>query len=366
MLSVRQVLNQKNYDFTKMDAEEGFELGPPVLTDASILLHQPGWTLYEFDFPENRAIFVDIGPSGDVINVPFAYSAQMRLAKRWAAVDLDIFLKLSEEIRTPHRFLQFLNIGHCGSTLLHHVFNATGIVADISEPKFTRDIAMNRKSLLREKQIELAKAGLKFLTLFPYANACDVISVKHFSQGTKIFDIWHEADSTAKTIFIYRDAVSWCNSNYGFWQRWGMPAPMPLSERHFVWGTESGNEGNEYLDGLVDFDSEVLTFADLATCSWALHVEEFLHARQNGLNALAVRYNELVSDRLPTIQAIFDFCEIAPKDMKKVLQVFEADAHEGELTAHSKRVQDLATDDFLKILNILKKPRMGLSSDIMI
>jgi Sulfotransferase domain len=212
----------------------------------------------------------------------------------------------------------------------------------------------------------LARAGLKFLTLYPHAGERDCISVKHFSQGTKIFEVWQEAVSTAKTIFMYRDAISWCNSNFGFWQRWGLPATMPFGERHFVWDTESGHEGEEYLKGLVNFDREGLTFAELAACSWALHAEDFLSARHSGLNAMPVRYNELISDREGTLAAIFEFCGIEPKDLDKVIRAFELDAHEGELTEHSKGVQKLTPDDISNILRILENHRFTLSPDAML
>lgn len=361
MISVRQVLGNKHHDFTKMTAEEGFELGPSISADESILLDEKGWTLFEYDFPANRAIFIDVDPDGDVINVPFAYSTQMRIAKRWASIDLDAFLTLSGKIGTHHRFLHLQNIGHCGSTLLHHVLNASGSMWDISEPKFTRDISMNRKSLLREKQVELAKAGLKFLSLYPRARERDVIVVKHFSQGTKIFDIWQNASSGSKTIFMYRDALSWCNSDFGFWQRWGLPTPMPFEERHFVWDTKSGVEGEDYLKGLVDFNREGLTFAELSACSWALHVEEFLKARESGLNAMALRYNELLTDRASILDTVFDFCGVVPQDLIQAMNAFKTDAHEGELTAHSKAVQKLNPADNSNILRILESPHFALS-----
>ena len=43
MLNVRRVLGHKQHDFTKMTAEEGFELGPPHSSDELILLDEPGW-----------------------------------------------------------------------------------------------------------------------------------------------------------------------------------------------------------------------------------------------------------------------------------------------------------------------------------
>lgn len=141
---------------------------------------------------------------------------------------------------------------------------------------------------------------------------------------------------------------------------------MPFGQRHFVWHTESGDEGEKYLKGLVDFDREGLTFVELSAASWILHVEEFLDARKNGLDAMAFRYNELLSDRASTLRKVFDYCGVVPKKMGGAIHAFEADAHEGELTAHSKSVQELTPDDVFIIKNILGISRLTLSPDIIL
>ena len=78
---------------------------------------------------------------------------------------------------------------------------------------------------------------------------------------------------------------------------------------------------------------------------------------------MALRYNELLSDRTSTLDAVFNFCGNTIKDMEKVRHAFEADAHEGELTAHSRPVQKLSPDEASNILRILANPRVSLSPD---
>ncbi len=364
MFSICNVLGRKEYNFTEMVAEQGLELSAAESADPEILLNEQGWTLYELDYSTKRAVFIDVGPDGNVIDVPFAYSAQMRLAKRIGSVSFDQFLNLADSIRPSHRLIQFYNIGHCGSTLLHNVFNAGGGVWDISEPKFVRDIAMHRATLPKEKQVALAKAGMAFLSLYPNAAQRPTLALKHFSQATKIYEILHAACPAAKNIYMYRDAISWCNSDYGFWQRWGMPAPMPFDWRHIIWKAKSGNENEEFLKDLVDFNREGVTFTELAACGWALHAREYLAARAAGMEFFALRYNELLADREGILMKLFAYSGLNPANVQESLAAFGHDAHEGEKTSHEQPVEKLTHADNERIKELLRHPRLGIDPDV--
>ena len=364
MFSIRHVTGRKEYDFTQMSAEQGLETSAAKSADPEVLLNESGWTLYELDYLTKRAVFIDVGPNGNVIDVPFAYNAQMRLARRIGSVSFNQFLRLADIIKPMHRLIQFYNIGHCGSTLLHNVLNAGGQAWSISEPKFVRDIAMNRRSLPLEKQVDLAKAGMAFLSLYPKAVHRPALAVKHFSQATKIYNILHAACPTAKNIYMYRDAISWCNSDYGFWQRWGMPAPMPFDWRHIVWIAKSGNEDEEFLKDLINFDREGVTFAELAACGWGLHAREYLAARAAGMAFFALRYNELLADREAILKKLFAHCDLNPASVKESLAAFDHDAHAGEKTSHEKPVQALSQADNARIAELLLNPRLGIALDV--
>jgi len=363
MISVCNVLGQKHYDFVTMVAADGLDLASATETQPDILLSELGWTLYELDYAKTQAVFLDVGAEGDIIRVPFAYGAQMRLAKRAAFVPFADFLSLGAKITPSQRIIQLYNIGHCGSTLLHQVLNASDVVWDISEPKFVRDIAMNRAALPTEQQTALAKTGIAFLSLLPMANQRKAMAIKHFSQATKIYDILNAAWPSAANIYMYRDAISWCNSDYGFWQRWGMPAPMPFDWRQLVWSAKSGNEGQEFLDGLIDFDRESVSFTDLAACGWGLHSREFLAAREQGIYFFALRYDQLLADREGVLKKLLSYCGLKVVDMAKLLAVFDHDAHEGEKTSHDKPVHKLPAGAAGRIREILAKKQLALDPD---
>ena len=366
MFSIRNVIGRKKiYDFTQMVAEQGLELSAAEGADPQVVLRELGWTLYELDYLTKRAVFIDVGSNGDVIDVPFAYNAQMRLAKCIGSVSFDQFFKLADNIKPTHRLIQFYNIGHCGSTLLHNIFNAGGAAWDISEPKFVRDIAMHRASLPQEKQVALAKAGLAFLSLYPKAAQRPALALKHFSQATKIYDILHAACPAAKNIYMYRDAISWFNSDYGFWQRWGMPAPMPFNWRHIVWTAKSGNENEVFLKDLVDFDREGVTFSELAACGCGLHAREYLAARATGMEFFALRYNELLADREAMLKKLCTHCDLNPANVNDSLSAFDHDAHAGEKTSHEQVVQTLSAADNARIKELLRHPRLGIDPNVM-
>ena len=111
-----------------MPVSEAFELSAVERRPDRILIDEAGWVLYEFDCAEGLAVFLDIRPDTDVFRTPFSYSAQTIAAKRYATVPFAEFIALFEDNTTPKRIIHLFNIGHCGSTLLHHVLNESGEV----------------------------------------------------------------------------------------------------------------------------------------------------------------------------------------------------------------------------------------------
>ncbi len=127
MITVHEVLGQNgDYNFPGMMADQALQLGPATQLPSEQLINEQGWTLYEFDYARRIALFVDVGAETNLFAAPFAYTAQLRAARRLALVDFEKFLELSAQITSSNRIIHFYNIGHCGSTLMYHVFNAGG------------------------------------------------------------------------------------------------------------------------------------------------------------------------------------------------------------------------------------------------
>jgi hypothetical protein len=366
MTSVHRVPGQSDHKLFKTYLDQAPDLEPGVQVSPELLLNERGWILFELDFARKKAVFLDIGAADEIIESPFFHLAAPRVARRIALTDFDVFLTLAQQIRAKHQIVQFYNMGHCGSTLLHNVVNESGEAWDISEPKFCFSIAMGRKALPRPLMVQLAKACLDFLALYPRANERKTLFVKHISQSTQIFDLWHAASPAAKNIFMYRDAVAWCNSLHGFVQRMGFSGPMSMDVRRFSWMMTSGGEPESYLEGLIDFNAEPFPFWELAACGWALHIQQFLAARKSRMEIHALRYNELVHDRESEMRAVFNYCGLDHAMLSKGLKAFDHDSHEGEKTSHDKPVEKLTEAAKTRVIEVLRHPRLAIDPNLIL
>ena len=79
--------------------------------------------------------------------------------------------------------VHLFNIGHRGSTLLHHVLNRSGAATCVSEPLFLFDLAMERVTMAPERLVELIAAGCRLLQ---HSVAGRRLVSKHFSQSTTL------------------------------------------------------------------------------------------------------------------------------------------------------------------------------------
>src|SRR5664279_1299867 len=147
MATIHPVLSSKPYQSIRVPLSEVITLGPSTFAADDVVL-RPGWTLHELDFTNNHVVFLQTDATNQLFTAHFSYQMQVTSAQQAALVDFDAFLKLSAGLDLPKRLIHLFNIGHCGSTLLHQVFNVSGAAQCISEPKFSFDLRFNRHSIL--------------------------------------------------------------------------------------------------------------------------------------------------------------------------------------------------------------------------
>jgi hypothetical protein len=333
---------------------------------AEILLHETGWTLFSFDFKRSQAVFLDIGVDCDVSKAPFTYLVQFETAKRQALISFEDFLVLAERIEDPRNLVHLFNMGHCGSTLLHHVFNHVPGVWCNSEMICFANLAFARDSVDQSTLRKLTRAALRFMTLFPYASAAQTIITKHFSQSTFQIKTVHEAVPNAKSMFMYRDGKSWSNSFYHFVQKVGGTMIIPLDMRNFVWGIMSANAPRADIDGIVDLEADVVTFDRIAAVGWALHIKHYLKAIQEGVPMMAVRYNELTKDREKTIGRIFDYLGISRDAVIGTLQAFDKDSQKGTRTARDKTDLNFDDQNYAHVNEVFAHPRIAVDANLIL
>lgn len=196
MAIIYPVLATSTYKSIRVPLAEIMALGPARDAPSDIVL-KPGWILHELDFDLNQAVFLQQAQVTPIFAAPFAYQEQVSTACFAAMIPFADFLMLSNRLNEPQRLIHLFNIGHCGSTLLHQVFNVSGAAQCISEPKFSFDLAYFRHSAEPEKLAALSTACLKFLTLLPGYDASRPLVVKHFSQACRMIETWAQVTTNA-------------------------------------------------------------------------------------------------------------------------------------------------------------------------
>jgi hypothetical protein len=313
------------------------------------------------------AIFLDVGKDCELSAAPFCYDEQFKRANRISVVGLAQFVELAADIKSNQKLVHLYSMGHCGSTLLHNVFNKVPDVGSISEPKVFFDLAIARRDLDPDLMLQLACAALKFISLFPAASQAKTLVLKHFSQVNTILPIMQQAAPQARNVFLYRDGNSWTNSFYGYAQRRaGVKLEIPKDNRDFSWYVISGNAPSSELEDLVDLHADTVTFDSLVAVAWALHVRDYLEARNAKMKFFAVRYNELEQNRVTVIKQILQACDLNADFAEATLSAFDTDSHQGTKTTRDIAVEKLDSESYRRIANILANPRVNFDPDLML
>lgn len=363
MANVQTILARQPFDTIDFDAGTAFELGTPDDLPTHCLLEGTGWTLFSFDFKRAEAVFLDIGADSDLSAASFSYDLQYERAMRLMRLTFADFIELAKQIRSPSRLVHLFNIGHCGSTLLHHVFNRAGGVWCISEPLFTFDAAMRRGDASEEDIGDLLRAGLQFLRLYPGANDADVVVVKHFSQATLQIPVYAAADPSAKRLFLYREGKAWCNSVYHFVQRHGTMLDLDMEQGQFIWWILSGAKPQSLLDGVVDMAANRVGFDALAAVAWVLHLRDDVLEGCKDVEVVPLRYDELIAERGALIAQVFGQCGIDASNIPAALLAFDADSHAGSKTSRAVPALDFGKDSVAVMERIFVHPKMLFPAD---
>jgi hypothetical protein len=366
MIEVHEVIERQERGLPYFNWRTIFSLHPAKQMEATSIL-EDGWTLFGFDLENQVAVFLDVGANADLASAPFSYDEQLNLAKRITAISLDEFNDLAKAIGLAPRIVQLYSIGHCGSTLMHNMFNKVPKVMCISEPKAFFDLAIWRHKLDKPTLNMLAKSALKFVCKYPRISKTEVLVIKHFSQVNTVFASMYEAGNKARNLFLYRDGKSWSNSYYGYAQRAAnVGMEIPRDRREFIWNVMSGNFPLSELDGLVDMDAENVTFDSLVAVAWTLHMRDYIVAREAQMPFWAFRYNELKADPLAAMRDALEYCGLDPAYAHLTLSALDHDSHAGTKTAHDIPVTVFSDRNYKTINDIFCRPQVNLDPDLIL
>jgi hypothetical protein len=366
MANARDILARRWKNTATFDVDENFDCGPPRPISAETVVKGWGWTLFSFDFVRSQAVFLLVSESADLTRAAFAYNAQFEKATEIALLDFDELLALTEAMADVPRLVQFFSIGHCGSTLLHHVFNRVPGVWCISEPVAFLNLAMNGSTVNADVQLKLARAALRLLLSFPGAAQADCVVVKHFSQSTTQLALLHEAQPKGLGLFLYRDALGWSNSHFHFVQKHGVGMDIAPDMRSFLWRIMSGGKPEDFLSGILDLQADQVTFDEMSAIAWWLHMLEYAEARRVDVPLLPLRYNELAKSPAETLAQLFVRLGFPLDSIAGTLTVFDTHSHAGTKTARSADDVDFTPENYERVRRILSRDAINTHPDLLL
>jgi hypothetical protein len=350
----------------EFDVERSFTCGPRLEIAANQLVFDTGWSLFTFDFKRRNAIFLRTPESENLSQAPFVYTAQFEKATHVATVDFDEFFAITDALPDVPKLVQFFSTGHCGSTLLHQVFNRVPDVACISEPIAFNALALNGAGENEATKLKLARGALRLLTRFPGVETAGTIVIKHFSQSTLQIKLLSDAQPNSQKFFLYRDALSWANSAYHFVQKYGTPMTIPKDQRALLWRILSGGLPESVLEGIIALHADVLNFDALSAVAWATQIQYFEKAVAADVAIYSLRYNEVIANRNYAVATLFEKLGLPVDAVAATLSVFDRHAHEG--TRSARKVDDLHFDQshYDVVRSVLSHPRIAIDPNIIL
>jgi hypothetical protein len=363
---VRRIVARTWTRIVEFDVDRSFSCDSGTFTTANAVVLGQGWSLFSFDFVRNCAVFLRCPVAADVLRAPFVYNAQFEHASDVALVSFDELLVITEQLPDVARLVQFFSTGHCGSTLLHHVFNRVPAVVCISEPIAFNNLALNSAGLSETLKLKLARAALRLLGHYPGTESASCIVVKHFSQSTTQLKLLRDAQPESKNLFLYRDAMGWTNSCYHFVQKYGTAMEVSKDQRSLLWRLLSGGMPENFLHGILDLHGDVVSFDALAAVAWSNHMRHFFSARRDGVALYALRYDELLANRRDALAQLFIYLELPADAVEATLSVFDKDAHEGTRSARDAKDLHFDAENYAVVRMMLAHPKISLSPDLIL
>ena len=356
---VCDIRGRKAFDNVFQRVDEALDLGPGKTVSLEHLADVRGWVPFEIDPAASEVILLDIAGS-DPFSAAFAYTAHLDNANRLARVSAAEFLDLARALPPPPPLAQVFNPGHCGSTLVHHIFNRGGGCASISEPRYLWEL-QRCPQMTPESRVQHIAATMKFLGSLDRLGDRPTLVIKHFSQAMRDFADWPLAAPDARFVYLHREAISWAGSFFHFLQRTGFPTQPDRDARTLLLNILSGFAANSWLLDHFDPEDEAIELADVLAAAWAQQIFWLRDARAAGMDFAIVDYADVVADPRQGVDRLFAAIGVRPASIDQALTAFGGHSHEGATHFNNASLDSLPEKAEARIRDLLA--RVGLSPE---
>jgi hypothetical protein len=352
--TVHDILSRSRDGMAQTSRIEDFTLAPGQPFDANEIATNPKISLYCLNDAQRQAVFVELPDDVDISQAPFAYAVQHEHAQRAFTVPYETFHQLPGFI--PDHLILVHNIGRCGSTLLHHIFNALDSVVSLSEPDAFASIIPMRQDEKNTQADLVAMLQSTMRMTFKSWPGLQTGVVKFRLQGMQLTELMLHAFPQATHLFMYRSAVGWAASIHRLASRYQAPPDFSRDQTIGILYEFFGLRGPE-AEALIAPDKQTLTMVELLTVEWLYMMQMYLNLREQGITGL--RYEDLNQHGRTVIDALFRQCHLPEAAVETALEVMAHDSQEGTALARdndaSGNRQSLSAEQLEQINAILRQ-----------
>jgi hypothetical protein len=343
-----------------------FILDQGTKVPADIILKESGWSLYCLDQAARAAVFVKVPIDCNLSATPFMRMAQFQHAANVLLVEWSALAGLAQNCPLPKNLIFVFNIGRSGTTLVSQMLGHVQGVVSLSEPNAHLDITNSRHANDLALTRDLISACTRLLCRQPDGTVPDHLAIKLYSQSLFNCADFHHEFPQAKYVFLYRDAVSWSNSTFKMARGYGMAEVLDRNARDFIWNIASGAHDISILEASLPPSSSTYYHEDISAASWALHLDSYMKNLEAGVPFMALRYNEMNSDRENATSALLQHCGLAQSESSNALLGFEKDSQEGSGIGQDNKIEGYKFENVERFLRALKRQQQFQSPDLLL
>ncbi len=314
--------------------------------DAECLLKMPTVSLCCLDDEHGCAIFAELPPGHELSHEPFFHHAQFEHAFRLIRLDYDSFHTLAGQATFQPQQLVFIhNIGRCGSTLFHHLFNRVAQVTSLSEPDALSEIHSLRGGHNgRDPEfMKLLQSSVRFL--FKTANYPEthIGIIKLRNQCLDIVNVFWRAFPETSHVFLYRSAVGWVSSLHSRRLRSGRTADISL-ENSLKWWEDYYQHPISLPSLGLEHLPAMLSSVQQLTVSWLLMMDQYMTFHEQGLIIPAIRYEEFTAKPDAVLSVLFTQLGVPVTTISTAVAAFDEDSQAGTRLARESSEKGAAVN----------------------
>jgi hypothetical protein len=141
-------------------------------------------------------------------------------------------------------------------------------------------------------------------------------------------------------------------------QKYGYEAVLTGPKRLEIWNCITAADGLAHLQPYVDLGDASLELEDGLIHGWARNMEEYQHLLAAGVPFLALRYNELNSDRTGSVERLFRHCHLPVQQAGAALAAFDRDSQAGDIVSADVEAEAMTEGQVERARNLLaRRPR---------